>query len=192
VQRQQRRHADGSEPRCPSRKGFRALAPLAGSDASREDGARGYNRAARVALAACLTVTVLAATPIFETPRARRRGRRVPRGAAQGRLVLDTDALVDLACSFTVVGRDGRIAGSFAYLKPLRRARRAGWSGLRFELAVVHVYGASAVASCELHKSWVDQGVVTARTAGRRRLRAPRRRRLARPPPPPRKLTVDG
>jgi hypothetical protein len=77
-------------------------------------------------------------------------------------LVLDTDALAArLAYSFTVVDRDGRVAGSFAYLEPLRRLRERGGAvkELRFELSTVHVYGASAVASYELHKSWVDQGI---------------------------------
>ena len=77
-------------------------------------------------------------------------------------LVLDTDALGSLlAYSFTVVDRDGRVAGSFAYLEPLRRLRERGGvvKELRFEAAVVHVYGASAIASYEVQKSWVDQGV---------------------------------
>jgi opacity protein-like surface antigen len=77
-------------------------------------------------------------------------------------LVLDTDALgTRLAYSFTIVDHDGRVAGSFAYLEPLRRLRERGGivKELRFEMSVVHVYGASAVASYEVHKSWVDQGV---------------------------------
>jgi len=77
-------------------------------------------------------------------------------------LVLDVDALgARLAYSFTVVTRDGRISGSFAYLEPQRRLRERGGSvkELQFEMAVVRVYGASAVASYELHKAWVDQGV---------------------------------
>jgi len=77
-------------------------------------------------------------------------------------LVLDTDALAArLAYSFTVVDRDGRISGSFAYLEPLRRLRERGGEvkELRFDLAVVKVFGASAVASYELHKTWTDKGV---------------------------------
>lgn len=77
-------------------------------------------------------------------------------------LVLDTDALANrLAHSFTTVDREGRIAGSFAYLEPLRRLRERGGQvkELRFDSAVVNVYGASAVASYEVHKAWVDQGL---------------------------------
>jgi hypothetical protein len=77
-------------------------------------------------------------------------------------LVLDTDALATrLAFSFTVVDREGRVSGSFGYLEPQRRLRERGGvvREVRFDMAVVHVYGASAVASYELHRSWVDQGV---------------------------------
>ena len=77
-------------------------------------------------------------------------------------LVLDTDALsACLAFSFTVVDHEGRVSGSFAYLEPQRRLRERGGvvRELRYDMAVVHVFGASAVASYELHKSWVDQGV---------------------------------
>jgi len=77
-------------------------------------------------------------------------------------LVLDADALAGrLAYSFTLVTREGRVAGSFAYLEPLRRLRERGGvvKELRFDTSVVHVYGASAVASYEVHKAWTDQGV---------------------------------
>jgi ketosteroid isomerase-like protein len=77
-------------------------------------------------------------------------------------LLLDADEIADrLAYSFTVVDRDGRISGSFAYLEPLRRLRERGGQvkELRFDELMVRVYGASAVATYELHESWVDGGV---------------------------------
>ena len=77
-------------------------------------------------------------------------------------LVLDADELANrLAYSFTLVDKDGRVSGSFAYLEPLRRLRERGGQvkELRFDLLMIHAYGASAVATYELHLSWVDAGV---------------------------------
>lgn len=77
-------------------------------------------------------------------------------------LVLAVDEIADrLAYSFTQVDRDGRVSGSFAYLEPLRRMKERGGQvkELRFELLIVHTYGASAVASYDLHMSWIDAGV---------------------------------
>ncbi len=77
-------------------------------------------------------------------------------------LVLDADEIGDrLAYSFTLVDRDGRVAGSFAYLEPLRRLKERGGvvKELRFDLLMIHTYGASAVASYELHMTYVDGGV---------------------------------
>jgi hypothetical protein len=77
-------------------------------------------------------------------------------------LVLDADELGNrLAYSFTQVDRDGRVAGSFAYLEPLRRLKERGGEvkELRFDLLMIHTYGASAVASYEMHMTYVDGGV---------------------------------
>lgn len=77
-------------------------------------------------------------------------------------LVLDADELADrLAYSFTLVDRDGRVSGSFAYLEPMRRLRERGGQvkELRFDTLMVRAYGSSAVATYELHMSWVDGGV---------------------------------
>lgn len=77
-------------------------------------------------------------------------------------LVLDVDEIANrLAYSFTLVDKGGRVAGSFAYLEPLRRMKERGGqiNELRFDLLGVHSYGASAVASYRLHMSWVDGGI---------------------------------
>jgi ketosteroid isomerase-like protein len=80
----------------------------------------------------------------------------------EAELVLDADALGEhLAYSFTLVDSDGRVTGSFAYLEPLRRLRERGGTvkELRFDSVMVRVFGASAVASYELHMVWTDGGV---------------------------------
>jgi ketosteroid isomerase-like protein len=77
-------------------------------------------------------------------------------------LVLDADEIGDrLAYSFTLVDRDGRLTGSFAYLEPLRRIRERGGTvkELRYDSLMIRVFGASAVASYELHMTWTDGGV---------------------------------
>jgi ketosteroid isomerase-like protein len=77
-------------------------------------------------------------------------------------LVLDADELAArLAYSFTLVDREGRVSGSFAYLEPLRRLRERGGQvkELRFDTLMIHTYGSSAVATYELHLSWLDGGV---------------------------------
>jgi hypothetical protein len=115
----------------------------------------------KIALAALIAFTVAAGAATQEPPSPEGVVAGVLEELRKAELVLDTDALsTHLAYSFTVVGRDGRIAGSFAYLEPLRRLRERGGvvKELRFETAVVRAYGASAVASYELRKSWVDQG----------------------------------
>jgi ketosteroid isomerase-like protein len=76
--------------------------------------------------------------------------------------VLDADELANrLAYSFTLVDKEGRVSGSFAYLEPLRRLRERGGQvkELRFDTLMIHTYGASAVATYELHMAWVDGGV---------------------------------
>jgi ketosteroid isomerase-like protein len=76
-------------------------------------------------------------------------------------LVLDADELASrLAYSFTLVDKEGRVSGSFAYLEPMRRLKERGGEvkELRFELLMIHAYGASAVASYEVHLTWTDGG----------------------------------
>ena len=65
-----------------------------------------------------------------------------------------------VAQSLTVVEAGGRLAGSFAYLEPMRRmrARKGQVNELRFEDVIVRVYGASAVATYRFTKKWVDGG----------------------------------
>ena len=113
-------------------------------------------------IVALLLVAAASPLPAQESPNPETVVAGVLEELRKAELVLDADALgARLAYSFTVVGRDGRISGSFAYLEPQRRLRERGGivKELRFEMAVVRVYGASAVASYELHKAWVDQGV---------------------------------
>jgi ketosteroid isomerase-like protein len=77
-------------------------------------------------------------------------------------LVLDADEIADrLAYSFSLVDKDGRVSGSFAYLEPLRRLRERGGEvkEVRFDDLMIRVYGASAVATYDLHETWVDGGV---------------------------------
>ena len=79
----------------------------------------------------------------------------------KGELFLDADSIADsIAASFTVIEGGARIAGSFAYLEPIRRMRERGAKvgELRFDDVAVRVYGASAVASYRFVKSWVDRG----------------------------------
>jgi ketosteroid isomerase-like protein len=117
-------------------------------------------------IAAALTVAVALATPWptaaqDSSPNPEAVVTRVLEELRKAELVLDTDALSSLlAFSFTVVDREGRVSGSFGYLEPQRRLRERGGvvKEVRFDMAMVHVYGASAVASYELHKTWVDQG----------------------------------
>ncbi len=79
----------------------------------------------------------------------------------KGELLLDADELsAYLAASFTFIESGVRISGSFAYLEPIRRLRErsAKVTELRFDQAVVRVYGASAVASYRFAKTWLDGG----------------------------------
>ncbi|MBP1620127.1 MAG: hypothetical protein H6Q02_894 [Acidobacteria bacterium] len=66
-----------------------------------------------------------------------------------------------VAQSLTVVEGGTRLAGSFAYLEPMRRlrARKGQVNVLTFEDVIVRVYGASAVATYRFTKKWVDGGV---------------------------------
>jgi ketosteroid isomerase-like protein len=115
--------------------------------------------AAVLALAAIVAVSPAAAQDASPSSEAVVAG--VLEDLRKAELVLDTDALASLlAFSFTVVDHAGRVSGSFGYLEPQRRLRERGGvvKELRFDMAMVRVYGASAVASYELHKTWVDQG----------------------------------
>jgi ketosteroid isomerase-like protein len=76
-------------------------------------------------------------------------------------LMLDGDELNShLAASFTVIEDGARTAGRFAYVESLRSMRRRGAHvrSLSFDDERVDVYGASAVVTYNLHKSWTDGG----------------------------------
>ena len=76
-------------------------------------------------------------------------------------LLLDADAFSPhLAHSFTFIEDGARVSGSFAYLEAMRRLReRKGvvktldWNDRR-----VAVFGASAVVTYRLDKTWMDRG----------------------------------
>ncbi len=81
-------------------------------------------------------------------------------------LLLDADAMAPwLAHSFSFIEGSARVAGQFAYLESLRRARERGDTvrQLVFERVHVEVFGASAVATYRWAKRWKEGG--TARSA---------------------------
>jgi hypothetical protein len=76
-------------------------------------------------------------------------------------LLLDADALDPLiAHSFTSIEEGTRLAGSFAFLEPIRRLRerKAEVKELEFDDISIDVFGASAVATYRYHKVWTDRG----------------------------------
>ena len=80
----------------------------------------------------------------------------------KGELYLDAATIEPiLAASFTVIEDGVRLAGSFAYLEPIRRLRERGAEvkELRFEQKLVQVFGASAVATYRYVKVWREGGV---------------------------------
>ncbi|HVN75187.1 MAG TPA: nuclear transport factor 2 family protein [Thermoanaerobaculaceae bacterium] len=80
----------------------------------------------------------------------------------KGEMFLDASALEpNLAASFTVIEEGARVAGSFAYLEPIRRLRERGGrvTELKFDQTLVRVYGGSAVATYRYTKSWTEGGV---------------------------------
>lgn len=79
----------------------------------------------------------------------------------KGELMLDAIGLEEMvAASLTVIEDGMRVAGSFAYLEPMRRMRERGGVVKELELgqSFIRVYGGSGIATYRYHKTWVDQG----------------------------------
>ena len=76
-------------------------------------------------------------------------------------LLLDTTQLELLvAHSLVVVEGNARVAGSFAYLEPLRRMkeRKGEVTRAEFRDTIVQVFGASAIATYRIDKVWKGRG----------------------------------
>jgi hypothetical protein len=79
----------------------------------------------------------------------------------KGELMLDAVGLEEMvAASLTVIEDGMRVAGSFAYLEPMRRMRERGGMVKELQLtqSFVKVYGGSGIATYRYVKTWVDQG----------------------------------
>lgn len=77
-------------------------------------------------------------------------------------LMLDAAGMDEMvAASLTVIEDGMRVAGSFAYLEPMRRMRERGGlvKALEFSQPFVKVYGGSGIATYRYARSSVDQGV---------------------------------
>jgi hypothetical protein len=77
-------------------------------------------------------------------------------------LMLDATGLDEMvAASLTVVEDGMRVAGSFAFLEPIRRMRERGGvvKELQFAQSFIKVYGGSGIATYRYAKTWIDQGV---------------------------------
>jgi ketosteroid isomerase-like protein len=78
-------------------------------------------------------------------------------------MLLDADAMAPwLAHSFSFIEGSARVAGQFAYLESLRRARERGDTvrHLTFEQLHVEVFGSSAVATYRWAKRWKEAGTL--------------------------------
>ncbi|HNX51103.1 MAG TPA: hypothetical protein PLS53_18455 [Thermoanaerobaculaceae bacterium] len=77
-------------------------------------------------------------------------------------LMLDATGMDEMvAASLTVIEDGMRVAGSFAYLEPMRRMRERGGlvKELEFSQPFVKVYGGSGIATYRYARASVDQGV---------------------------------
>lgn len=77
-------------------------------------------------------------------------------------LMLDAAGLDEMvAASLTVVEDGMRVAGSFAYVEPMRRMRERGdvVKELQFNQSFIKVYGGSGIATYRYVKTWIDQGL---------------------------------
>jgi ketosteroid isomerase-like protein len=112
-----------------------------------------------IAMALVLATQVQEAAPPPSPPEAVVRG--VLQEVRKGELFLDAQQLTPfVAASFTMIEGGARISGSFAFLEPIRRMRERGAvvKELEFEQTLVHVYGASAIATYRYRKVWTDGG----------------------------------